>query len=61
MVRTIVGTAVEVGRGQRATDGIQTTLEGRDRRRAGQTAPPQGLVLARVEHAAGPVDRPSAD
>ncbi len=48
MVRTLVGSAVAVGRGAREPDWIRQVLAGRDRRRAGPTAPPQGLFLLRV-------------
>ncbi|MGD9849906.1 MAG: tRNA pseudouridine(38-40) synthase TruA [Nitrospirales bacterium] len=48
MVRTIVGTVVEVGRKRREPDDIQAILEARDRRAAGETAPPQGLYLVKV-------------
>ena len=48
MVRNIVGTLVEVGRGARAPGDIKGILEARDRRLAGMTAPPQGLYLIRV-------------
>ncbi|MBI2878024.1 MAG: tRNA pseudouridine(38-40) synthase TruA [Candidatus Tectomicrobia bacterium] len=50
MVRNIVGTLVEVGRGRFRPDQVQTILESRDRRRAGPTAPPQGLFLYRVNY-----------
>src|SRR5512147_162653 len=48
MVRAIMGTLVEVGTGQRAPESLQDVLASRDRGRAGQTAPPQGLVLTTV-------------
>ena len=51
MVRNMVGTLVEVGRGARAPADIKTILEARDRRRAGMTAPPQGLCLVQVLYA----------
>jgi len=48
MVRNIVGSLVEVGRGARAPGWMAEILDGRDRRRSGPTAPPQGLFLVRV-------------
>jgi tRNA pseudouridine38-40 synthase len=48
MVRNIVGSAVEVGRGSRSPDWIPQLLRARDRTLAGPTAPPQGLTLLRV-------------
>jgi tRNA pseudouridine38-40 synthase len=48
MVRTIVGTLVEVGRGARTADWPAHVLEARDRKAAGKTAPPQGLFLVGV-------------
>jgi tRNA pseudouridine38-40 synthase len=50
MVRTIVGTLVEVGKGSRDVVWPAEVLAQRDRRMAGQTAPPQGLFLVRVEY-----------
>lgn len=50
MVRTIVGTLVEIGRGQMAVEEMAAIIEARDRRRAGQTAPPQGLMLWEVRY-----------
>jgi tRNA pseudouridine38-40 synthase len=50
MVRTIVGTLVEVGRGTQDEAWLQRVLAARDRGAAGQTAPPQGLFLARVDY-----------
>jgi tRNA pseudouridine38-40 synthase len=48
MVRTLVGSLVEVGRGARRPEWIRELLDGRDRTHAGPTAPAQGLVLLRV-------------
>ena len=48
MVRTIVGTLVEVGRGKRQPEDVAAILKGRDRKLAGMTAPPQGLFLKEV-------------
>jgi len=50
MVRAIVGTLVEVGRGKISVDEFAAILESRDRRRAGPTAPPQGLCLVEVKY-----------
>lgn len=50
MVRSIVGTLVEVGLGKRSPDDIRTILHARDRSAAGKTAPPQGLFLMRVDY-----------
>ncbi|MEX0611398.1 MAG: tRNA pseudouridine(38-40) synthase TruA [Pirellulales bacterium] len=50
MVRVIVGTLVKVGRGNRDVTWPREVLEALDRRRAGQTAPPHGLFLARVDY-----------
>ena len=48
MVRTIVGTLVCVGRGQRDADWVAEVLAACDRRMAGENAPAQGLVFWRV-------------
>lgn len=50
MVRAIVGTLVEVGKGAREPAWVAEVLASRDRRNAGQTAPPHGLFLVRVEY-----------
>ena len=48
MVRNLVGTLVEVGRGRRPPGWVAEVLASRDRTRAGRTAPPQGLFLDEV-------------
>jgi tRNA pseudouridine38-40 synthase len=50
MVRNIVGTLLEIGRGRQPVDWIARVLEGRDRRRAGATAPGHGLFLLSVRY-----------
>ncbi len=50
MVRSIVGTLVDVGLGRRSLDSIGEILEARDRRAAGQVAPPTGLILWHVDY-----------
>lgn len=50
MVRNIVGTLVEVGRGKISPAGFERILNSRDRTQAGPTAPPQGLFLVSVAY-----------
>ena len=50
MVRTIVGTLVDVGKGRWSPADFRGILESKDRNRAGITAPPQGLFLAEVKY-----------
>jgi tRNA U38,U39,U40 pseudouridine synthase TruA len=50
MVRTIVGTLIEVGRGNRTAASVTTTLISCDRANAGPTAPANGLTLVRVDY-----------
>lgn len=50
MVRIIVGTLVDIGRGQIDVEEMTAIIQSRDRRRAGQTAPPHGLMLWAVQY-----------
>ncbi len=50
MVRAIVGTLVEIGRGRRTEDSMARLLDGGARADAGATAPPHGLFLVRVDY-----------
>ncbi len=50
MVRSIVGTLLEVGHGQKDSDTIHTALITGDRSLAGKTAPANGLSLLRVDY-----------
>ncbi len=50
MVRNIVGALIQVGRGKLEPEEIKQILAAKDRTRASQAAPPQGLFLFRVEY-----------
>lgn len=50
MVRNLVGTFVDAGRGQIAAEDVQRILEARSRGAAGATAPARGLFLDSVEY-----------
>ncbi|MDE2305574.1 MAG: tRNA pseudouridine(38-40) synthase TruA [Gammaproteobacteria bacterium] len=52
MVRNIVGTLLEVQSAADPVAAMATVLEARDRRRAGMTAPAEGLYLWRVDYPA---------
>jgi tRNA pseudouridine38-40 synthase len=53
MVRKMVGTLLEVGRGKLAPDDIDKLFLLKDRSKSGPTVPPQGLFMVSVDH-----DRP---
>jgi len=50
MVRTIVGTVIDVGRGWRSAESMSRLIDGGTRAQAGATAPPHGLFLVRVDY-----------
>jgi tRNA pseudouridine38-40 synthase len=50
MVRTVVGTLLEVGRGRLAPEDVEGIFRKKDRLLAGATAPAKGLSLLRVDY-----------
>jgi tRNA pseudouridine38-40 synthase len=50
MVRALIGTLVDIGRGWRSPSSMAPLLRGSTRGDAGPTAPPQGLFLVRVDY-----------
>jgi tRNA pseudouridine38-40 synthase len=50
MVRILVGTLVDVGRGRTAPDEVREIRDSLDRSRAGRTAPAHGLCLLSVQY-----------
>lgn len=50
MVRAIVGTMLEIGRGKRSPESLHGVIESRDRNASGMSAPASGLFLWRVEY-----------
>ena len=50
MVRAIVGTMVEIGKGKMEMGEFKKVIESRDRTNAGPSAPPQGLFLTNVSY-----------
>jgi len=50
MVRKMVGTLLEVGRGRLKPEDIDRLYESKDRSKAGPTVPPQGLVMVEAQH-----------
>ncbi|MBF0492728.1 MAG: tRNA pseudouridine(38-40) synthase TruA [Deltaproteobacteria bacterium] len=50
MVRNMVGTLVDVGRGKISLDQLEEVLRSCDRKKAGPAAPAQGLYLVKVDY-----------
>lgn len=50
MVRAVVGTLFEVGRGKRGIEDFRRLIEAKDRCQAGSSAPPEGLALTDIEY-----------
>ncbi len=50
MVRTMVGTLLQIGEGKRDPDCIPAILESRDRRKAGHTVAAHGLCLVEIRY-----------
>jgi len=50
MVRKMVGTLLDVGRGKLKPEDIDRLYELKDRSKSGPTVPPQGLCMVSVEH-----------
>ena len=50
MVRNLVGTLVNVGKRKITVEQFKQILEGKDRKKAGMTAPAQGLYLKKVNY-----------
>ena len=50
MVRILAGTLLEVGFGRMKPEEVPVIMKALDRRKAGPTAPPQGLTLVKVEY-----------
>jgi tRNA pseudouridine38-40 synthase len=50
MVRSIVGSLVDVGRGAMTVEGFDAAFQAADRSQSGPSAPPQGLTLVHVEY-----------
>src|SRR5277367_3598374 len=50
MVRKMVGTLLDVGRGKLAPADIDALYELKDRSKSGPTVPPQGLFMVQVDH-----------
>jgi tRNA pseudouridine38-40 synthase len=50
MVRSIVGTLIDLGEHKINIEDFKTIIESKDRRKAGQTVPPEGLFLTDIKY-----------
>ena len=53
MVRAMVGTMIDMGKGKLDPDGLREVLRAKDRRKAGGSAPADGLFLTQVNYPEG--------
>jgi tRNA pseudouridine38-40 synthase len=53
MVRSIVGTLLDVGTGKTSLKQFQVIINSRDRKKAGPNVPAQGLYLEKVRYPSG--------
>ena len=58
MVRTLVGTMIDVGRGESSLEDLRRLLDGAPRDAGGLTAPPHGLFLWDIKYGRGGWKRP---
>ncbi len=61
MVRAIVGTLMQVGRGQLTIEGFREVIERKDRCAAGDSVPARGLFLENVEYSLTPDPSPRGE
>lgn len=57
MVRTIVGTLQDMGKGKLDAEGLRDILNAKDRRKAGSAAPADGLFLTEVTYPEGSFEK----
>lgn len=53
MVRSIVGTLLDVGAGKTSVKDFQAIIDSRDRKKAGPNVPPYGLYLTKIKYPSG--------
>lgn len=56
MVRTVLGTLVDMGKGKLSEEGLRDVLRAKDRRLAGGAAPAHGLYLSEVTYPEGSLE-----